>query len=102
MSGDYVFLLKVLMLPQFLQAVGVIRELSWSFSCPAYCGPSVIPVFLSGALLGLLFGIPLGAYLVWTFGLLFSRAPQPSGSPEVVRGAGATRVHPRLAGYLHE
>ena len=102
MSGDHVFLLKVHMLPQVLQAVGVFRELSWSFSCPAFCGPSVIPVFLSGVLCGLVIGIPLGAYLVWTFGLLFSRTPHPSGSPEVVRGAGATRVHPRLAGYPHE
>ena len=98
----HVFLLKVHMLPQVLQFVGVFRELSWSLSCPAFCGPSVVPIFLSGVLFGLVVGIPLGAYLVWTFGLLFARTPHFSGSPEVVRGAGATRVQSRLAGYLHE
>ncbi len=88
--------------PQVLQAVGVFRELSWSLSCPAFCGPSVIPIFLSGILVGLVLGIALGAYLLWTLDLSARRPTPSAGSPEVVRGAGATRVRSRLSGYLHE
>ncbi len=96
------FLLKVHVGSSGPPSVGVFRELSWSLSCPAFCGPSVIPIFLSGIFVGLVLGIALGAYLLWTLDLGARRSTPSAGSPEVVRGPGATRVRSRLSGYLHE
>ena len=87
-------------LPQVLQAIGFLREVSWSFSCPLYCGGSVIPVFVSGCFCGLLTGILLYHFALRPFDL--SSPPVPTfAPPELSNRARALRARARLSGYLH-
>lgn len=82
--------------------VGLFRDLSWSLSCPLYCGSSVVPVFLSGFLFGLICGLVLAASILWFLDFPLRSSALPPGSPLVVGRAGSTRARSRLSGYLHE
>ena len=85
---------------QVLSAVSLVRDLSWSFACPVYCGGSQVPFVLLGFGLGLVCGILLVLCVLRAFGLRI--IPDPclpfpvDLSPRPLR-----RAH-RLSGYLHE
>ena len=93
---------RFMWVPQVLQVVSLFRDLSWSLSCPLYCGSSVIPIFLSGFLLGLLFGLCLCAAALWYLDFYHRSSTDPPVAPVVLGRSGPTRSRSRLAGYLHE
>ena len=87
-----------------MAALGVVRELSWTFVCPAYCGGSVVLPFVAGVAVGFLFGVICAVasiLLLWNhLQTLFSAAPASGASAP--SAPGAPRRSARLAKYLNE
>ena len=80
-----------------LAGVTLLRDLSYSWSCPLHCGSSLVPSFVAGLSSGLLVGSLLGFYLAcWLF--------RPGPSPLPPRPSEFPRAPSRsqLRGYLHE
>ena len=85
----------------------LVREVSWSLSCPLYCGGSAIPFVAVGFVLGFSSCITLLFLTVRALGLtlgLSSNHQPRSGSPgsPVDFGPRLVRRSSRLSGYLHE
>ena len=83
----------------------LLRDLSWSFSCPAHCGASLWTALFAGLgfglFLGVVFTISVGLYLFGFPGLPQSHLhPSPPGPQYQDPPAKPRRS--RLAGYLHE
>lgn len=92
---------------QVLTAVELFRDLSWSLSCPLYCGGSVIPFVAVGFVLGFASCLFLVFLTVRAFGFSFGLLASPqhhSGPPRspVDFGPRLVRRPSRLSGYLHE
>lgn len=81
----------------------VVKELSIGFSCPLYCGGSLLVPFLAGLSSGIVLGIVLTLGFILCFIVHwphpgFDRAP----SPHLVPSASSV-IRRRLAGYVvHE
>ena len=93
-----------LMLERALAAVGVVRELSWTFVCPAYCGGSVVLPLFAGVAIGFLLGAvcSLAAILLlWNHFQSFFPPPTCPGAA-APRPSGAAHRSSRLARYLNE
>ena len=79
-----------------LAGVTLLRDLSYSWSCPLHCGSSLVPSFFAGLSSGLLVGCLCGAYLtLWLW-----RPPSVPVIPKPAEFPRGTR-HNRLQGYLH-
>jgi len=80
-----------------LEAAGVLSSFTWTFSCPAHCHPSVLPVFLSGFLGGIVIGFSLALWTYWAF--LCHTSPAPCQRPSF-----PSRAHQLdcLRAYVHE
>ena len=80
-----------------LAGVTLLRDLSYSWSCPLHCGSSLVPSFVAGLSSGLLVGSLLGFYLAcWLF------RPGPSPLPPRPSEFPRAPSRSRLRGYLHE
>ena len=87
--------------------VGLFCDLSWSLSCPLYCGGSSVPFVAVGFVLGFATCLFAAFAAVRAFGLTvgLSSFPQPSAGPvdsPVDFGPRLVRRPSRLSGYLHE
>lgn len=92
------------MLEKVGAALGLLRELSWSLTCPAHCGGSVVFPLLAGCAIGFLLGI-LASFLAllafWNY-LATTSAPATSPGAAAPASSGAHRRTSRLAKYLNE
>ena len=91
-------------LETLLSAAGVVRDLSYSFACPAHCGFSFLIPFVAGVSLGCLLGLCLAAHLLYLFYPIAQQPPAPVFEPasEAPVRRPAPRTQNRLARYLHE
>ena len=103
-EGKLNFCRSSLMLEKAVAALGVVRELSWTFVCPAYCGGSVVLPFGAGVAIGFLFGVICAIasiLLLWNhLQTLFPAAPGPGAAAP--HPSGAPHRSSRLARYLNE
>ena len=83
----------------FFEWLSVVQQVSLSFTCPVYCGPSHIPWLLAGFSFGFLtcVGLAIGLVVLLHRPLLLWLVP-PGPSPGAVPSA---RSLARLRGYLH-
>ena len=103
-EGKLNFCRSSLMLEKAVAALGVVRELSWTFVCPAYCGGSVVLPFGAGVAIGFLLGVIFSLasiFLLWNhLQTLFPSAAAPGAAAP--HPSGATHRSSRLARYLNE
>ena len=89
------FPLKHMWLDTVVSGFSLVRDLSWSFSCPPYCGSGVFVPLLAGFSLGSLFTIVILALTFIYFGFQLRLPSAPTAAP--------ARSRSRLDGYLvHE
>ena len=80
----------------------LLRDLSWTFSCPSHCGSSLILPFSSGLGIGLIFGLLLGLWISLQASRFLTGLSQPP-PPKETRAPTSPRLRRRLSGYLvHE
>ncbi len=81
----------------------LLRDLSWSFSCPSHCGTSATFPFLSGLGVGALLGLLFGLWISLQASRLLSSLAHPPQAPPETRGPTPPASRRRLSGYLvHE
>ena len=85
---------------QVLSAFSLVRDLSWSFACPVYCGGSQVPFLFLGFGSGLVCGFLLVFCALRAFGLRI--IPDPGLQFPVDLSPRPLRRAHRLSGYLHE
>ena len=88
---------------QALTLVGLFRDLSWSLSCPAYCGSSILLPLIAGLSFGLVLGFIFGVCFIHRFCTLNQpTASQPQANSFETPLTRARFRANRLEGYLHE
>ena len=90
------FRLKHMWLDTVVSSFALVRDLSWTLSCPPHCGSGLLVPLLAGFSLGSLVTLLLVAWILLSFGF---RLPDLSPAPS----APINRSRRRLDGYLlHE
>lgn len=92
------------MLERIGATLGLLRELSWSLTCPAHCGGSVAFPFLAGCAIGFLLGL-LASFVAlvafWNY-LTTTAGPSSTSGAAAPAPSDARRRTSRLAKYLNE